>query len=110
MWKWMVEFIKKFENRSIKIARVNSILITKFINLQLFTLILYGVAVRCDRMRFSVLSPFIEKSMIGHFMRGKLASSDSKMASHEVNSSNKHRRFHYTIQQNITGKSVHWGY
>ena len=33
----------KFENRGIKIARVNSILTTKYINLQLFTLILYGV-------------------------------------------------------------------
>ena len=34
---------QKFENRSIKIARVNSILITKYINLQLFTLILHGL-------------------------------------------------------------------
>ena len=39
----MVEFLRKFENRDIKIARVNSILTTKSINLQLFTLILYGV-------------------------------------------------------------------
>ena len=30
---------------------------------QLFTLILYGAGVRCDRSRFSVFSPFIEKSM-----------------------------------------------
>ena len=28
-----------------------------------FTLILYGVSVRCDRGRFSVHSPFIEKSL-----------------------------------------------
>ena len=28
MRKWMLEFLRKFENRSIKIARVNSILIT----------------------------------------------------------------------------------
>ena len=48
MQKWMVEFIRKFENRGIKIARVNSILTTKSINLQLFTLILYGVGVCCD--------------------------------------------------------------
>ena len=34
---------QKIENRGIKIARVNSIFITKSINLQLFTLILYGV-------------------------------------------------------------------
>ena len=27
--QWMVEFLRKFENRGIKIARVNSILITK---------------------------------------------------------------------------------
>ena len=39
----MVEFLVKFENHGIKIARLNSILITKFINLQLFTYILYGV-------------------------------------------------------------------
>ena len=43
MKKLMDEFLKKFENRCIKIARVNLILITKSINLQLFTLILYGV-------------------------------------------------------------------
>ena len=30
----MVKFLWKFENRGIKIARVNSILITKYINLQ----------------------------------------------------------------------------
>ena len=39
----MVEFLRKFENRGTKIAWVNSILITKSINLQLFTLIWYGV-------------------------------------------------------------------
>ena len=36
-------FSEKFENRGIKIAQVNSILITKYINLQLCTLILSGV-------------------------------------------------------------------
>ena len=60
----MIEFLRKFENRSIKIARVNSILITKSVNLQLFTLILYGVGVRFNLRRFSQLSPSIEKSMI----------------------------------------------
>ena len=60
----MIEFLRKFENRSIKIARVNSIRITKSINVQLFTLILYGFLVRCDLRRFSVLSQFIEKSML----------------------------------------------
>ena len=39
----MVEFLRKFENREIKIGRDNSIHITKSINLQLFTLILFGV-------------------------------------------------------------------
>ena len=39
----MVKFLRKFENRGIKIARVNSILITKSIYLQLFTFTLHGV-------------------------------------------------------------------
>ena len=57
----MNEFLKKFENHGIKIARVYSNVITKSIDLQLvFTLILYGVGVRCDRRLFSVLGPFIE--------------------------------------------------
>ena len=63
MRKLMVKFLRKFENRGIKIARVNSILITKSINLQFFTLIMYGVGIRCDRRRFSVHSAFIQKSM-----------------------------------------------
>ena len=33
MRKWMVEFFREFENRGIKISRVNSILITKSIDL-----------------------------------------------------------------------------
>ena len=45
----MVEFLRKFQSRGIKISGVNSILITKSITLLLFTLILYGViGVRCD--------------------------------------------------------------
>ena len=60
----MIEFLRKFENSGIKISRFNSIFITKSTNLQFFTLILYGVVVRCDRRRFSVLRPFIEKSMV----------------------------------------------
>ena len=43
MPKYIVEFLRKFENRGIKIARINSILNTKSIDFQLFTLILYGV-------------------------------------------------------------------
>ena len=39
----MVECFRKFENRSSKIAPGHSLLITKFIDLQLFTLILYDV-------------------------------------------------------------------
>ena len=55
------QFFRKFESRGIKFARVNSILINKST-----TLILYGVEVRCDRERFTVHGPFIEKSMIWH--------------------------------------------
>ena len=36
-------FPRKFENRGTKIARVNSIPITKFIYLKLFTIIVHGV-------------------------------------------------------------------
>ena len=32
----MVEFLRKFENRGIKISRVNSIIITKCINLVIY--------------------------------------------------------------------------
>ena len=64
MRKWMLEFFKKFQDLCIKIALVNSVLISKSINFQLFTLIVYDVGVRCDRKRFSVLSPFIEKSKV----------------------------------------------
>ena len=59
MRKWMIEFVRKFENASIIIARVNSILMSKSINLQLFTLILKGFGLRCDLRRFSVHSQFI---------------------------------------------------
>ena len=60
----MIEFLRKFKNRAIKIAPVNLILITKSINLQLLTLIMYSAGFRCDRRRFSVLSPLIEKSRL----------------------------------------------
>ena len=50
----MIQFLRKFENRGIKFARVTLILITKSINLQLFTLTLYSVGVRRARRRFSV--------------------------------------------------------
>ena len=43
MRKWLVEFRRKFGNRGFEIARVNSIIITKYIELQLFTSILNGV-------------------------------------------------------------------
>ena len=39
----MIEFLQKIEKRGIKIDLVDSILITKSINLQLFTFILHGV-------------------------------------------------------------------
>ena len=44
----MVEFPTKFENCRVKIDRLDSILITKSVNLQFFTLILYGVWGSCD--------------------------------------------------------------
>ena len=59
----LIEFLRKFDNRGIKIARVNSILVTKSTTFQLFTLILFDAEVRCDRRRFSVFSPLTEKSM-----------------------------------------------
>ena len=43
MQKRVVEFFKKLEKPAIEIAGVNSILITKSIDLQLFTSILYTV-------------------------------------------------------------------
>ena len=64
----MIEFLRKFEKRFIKIALANLILITKYIILQLIILILYGVGVHCDRSRFSVFNKFIEKSMLGPVM------------------------------------------
>ena len=39
----MIQFLKRFKHRSIKIAQVNMILLARPINLQLFTLILYGL-------------------------------------------------------------------
>ena len=65
MRKWMIKFLRKFENRGIKIAQVNSIL-TKSINLQLFTIILQGIGVRCDRRQISEHILFTEKSMLQH--------------------------------------------
>ena len=39
--------------------------LTQFLspNLSIYTLILYGVGVRCDRGRFLIHNPFIEKSI-----------------------------------------------
>ena len=45
MQNWMIEYLRKVENRSIKITRVNSISITKPINLLYFYTVL---GVRCD--------------------------------------------------------------
>ena len=68
MQKWIFEFLRKFENRGIKFARVDYILITKSINLQIFTLILCGVGgVRYDINIFELTAPVLrsltEKSM-----------------------------------------------
>ena len=56
--KWIVEFLKKSERRGEKIARVDSICITKSINLQKFCI---GVWVRCD-------VDIIELTGRGHFI------------------------------------------
>ena len=57
----MVEFLRKLEYRGIKIARVNSILMTKSTNLLYFCTVLgYVVIEECD---FLVRSQFINKSM-----------------------------------------------
>ena len=72
MQKWMIEFLRKFENCDIKIARVNSILITKSINLQLFTLIIYGVGVRCvvDIFQLTASAQSINRQVYGlYFIR-----------------------------------------
>ena len=71
----MIEFLRKFENRYIKIAKVNSI---RSPNYQ-FTLILYGICVRCDRGRFSVHSPFIEMYMNGIYMLNIIGTNSNKM-------------------------------
>ena len=42
MQKWIIKFLRKFENRGLKIVKVKSILIAKSINSQLFTLRGYG--------------------------------------------------------------------
>ena len=63
MLKWMVEFLRKYESCGIKIARVK---LNSHHQIYQFTLILYGVGVRCHRVRFYVPSPFIEKSMTEH--------------------------------------------
>ena len=38
--------------------------INQIYQFKLFSLVLYGVGVRCDQWRFSMLSPLIEKSMV----------------------------------------------
>ena len=50
----MVEFLRKFENRGTKIDRVNSIRITKSINLLSFCEVFGGV--RCDVDIFKLTS------------------------------------------------------
>ena len=50
MPKWMIEILRKFENPGDKIARVNSILITKYIDVELFNLILFAVVASCHML------------------------------------------------------------
>ena len=62
-WDAVIEFLRKFENRSIKIARVIC-----YHQIYQFTIIYFNfvrlIVVRCDLRRFSVLSPFIEKTIV----------------------------------------------
>ena len=58
--KCIVEFLSKSESRGIKIALINSIRITKAINLLEFC----SVGVGCHRGRFSLHSQFIEKPIV----------------------------------------------
>ena len=62
MRKWMDEFQRKSEGHGDKIARVNSIRITKSINLLKFCTELWSVVVEGDFP--CTASPFIEKSMV----------------------------------------------
>ena len=71
MRKWMVKYLRKFENHEIKSGRDNSILITKINQFSYLLSFCTVLAVRCDVDTFtltatgSVLTcPFIEKSMI----------------------------------------------
>ena len=100
----MIYFLSKFENRGIKIARVKSILITISINL-LFSLILYGVGFRCDRMRSSVLSPFIEKSMSDFIICALVLTVSCHIC---VSFFLRHRDLNYTKFYSISEFLVHW--
>ena len=64
MRKLLIEFPPKIDNRGIKIARVNSIRITKSINLLQFCTVLGSFVIEGD---FRVHSPFIQKSMLGYY-------------------------------------------
>ena len=77
----MLEFLRKFQNRAIKIVWVNSIANTKSINLQLFTFILYGVEgplwsmeiFRAQSIYREVYSyGFLERAALVHLMLGAL--------------------------------------
>ena len=66
MRKWMVEFLRKFENRGIKIARVNSIITksTSFVIYFNFVRCWGSVVMLTSLNKPLVLSPFIEKFMV----------------------------------------------
>ena len=64
----MIEFLRKFANRGNKITRVNSILITKSTNLELFTV--YGVSPLWSKADFN--AQFIYREVYGwdKFIKG----------------------------------------
>ena len=63
MRKSMVEFFRKSEGRGDKIARVNSIRITKSINLLTFCTALHGVRCDVEIFKLPMHSPFVKKSI-----------------------------------------------
>ena len=69
MQKWIenFEFLRKFENRGHKVARVSSILITKSINLQPFAWILNGVGgpLWCDIFTLTASALSINREVCG---------------------------------------------
>ena len=72
MRKWKVEFLTKFENPGIKIARVNSILITNSMDFQSFTLILHGARCDVDMFKLTVSAQSIYREVYGSTLKRQI--------------------------------------